>query len=181
MLNVCVIVYLDDIPIYSDNIDIHKTHVREVLRRLRENASMPVLINVNNNNNNNNHLPGPPGGNCRSCSVPALFSPRHAVSHQAFRIYNIKPHQKVQHAALANRVVGANQLNSLPSHSHVRTHTHTFALTLTRSHSHSITFAFTNSIHSRTHNIHLHVHMCSAHICTFSCVQVFAYVNMARI
>ena len=89
-------------------------------------------INNNNNNNyyNHHHLPGPPGSNCRSCSVPALFSPRHAVSHQAFRIYNIKPHQKVQHTVLANRVVGANQLNSPPSHSHIRTHT------LSHSHSH---------------------------------------------
>ena len=87
--------------------------------------------NNNNYNYNHHHLPDPPGGNCRSCSVPASFSPRHAVSHQAFRIYNIKPHQKVQHAALANRVVGANQLNSPPSHSHIRTHT--------LSHSHSQT------------------------------------------
>src|ERR1700720_2417257 len=37
MLDVCVIVYLDDILIYSDNMDIHKTHVREVLKQLREN------------------------------------------------------------------------------------------------------------------------------------------------
>src|ERR1700720_2690719 len=37
MLHVCVVVYLDDILIYSDNIDIHKTHVGEVLRRLQEN------------------------------------------------------------------------------------------------------------------------------------------------
>src|SRR6202041_3886050 len=38
MLDVCVVVYLDDILIYSDNMDIHKTHVREVLKRLRENG-----------------------------------------------------------------------------------------------------------------------------------------------
>ena len=38
MLNVCVIVYLDHIFIYSDNIDTHKTHVQEVLKRLRENG-----------------------------------------------------------------------------------------------------------------------------------------------
>src|SRR6202043_3056379 len=36
MLDVCVIVYLDDILIYSDNIADHKKHVREVLRRLRK-------------------------------------------------------------------------------------------------------------------------------------------------
>src|SRR6202030_3164005 len=29
MLDVCVVVYLDDILIYSDNMDIHKTNVRE--------------------------------------------------------------------------------------------------------------------------------------------------------
>lgn len=35
--DVCVVVYLDDILIYSDNPDEHLKHVREVLRRLREN------------------------------------------------------------------------------------------------------------------------------------------------
>src|ERR1700722_3473527 len=30
--------YLDDILIYSDNMNIHKPHVREVLKRLRENG-----------------------------------------------------------------------------------------------------------------------------------------------
>ena len=38
MLDVCVIVYLDDILIYSDNPELHRKHVREVLRRLRENG-----------------------------------------------------------------------------------------------------------------------------------------------
>jgi len=37
LLDVCVVVYLDDILIYSDNPDEHKNHVREVLRRLRDN------------------------------------------------------------------------------------------------------------------------------------------------
>src|ERR1700722_19541014 len=36
MVDICVIIYLDDILVYSDNIDQHRTHVREVLRRLRE-------------------------------------------------------------------------------------------------------------------------------------------------
>jgi hypothetical protein len=37
LLDVNVVVYLDDILIYSDNMADHKKHVREVLRRLREN------------------------------------------------------------------------------------------------------------------------------------------------
>jgi hypothetical protein len=36
MLDVCVIVYLDDVLVYSDNPDMHKQHVKEVLRRLRQ-------------------------------------------------------------------------------------------------------------------------------------------------
>src|SRR5882724_1267727 len=35
MIDVIVIIYLDDILIYSDNISEHKAHVKEVLRRLR--------------------------------------------------------------------------------------------------------------------------------------------------
>ena len=35
LLDICVVVYLDDILIYSDNSDVHTSHVREVLRRLR--------------------------------------------------------------------------------------------------------------------------------------------------
>src|SRR5882724_6436283 len=38
MIDIIVIIYLDDILIYSDNISEHKLHVREVLRRLRANA-----------------------------------------------------------------------------------------------------------------------------------------------
>ena len=38
MLLVCVIVYLDDILIYSDNLELHCKHVQEVLRCLRENG-----------------------------------------------------------------------------------------------------------------------------------------------
>ena len=38
MLDICVVVYLDDILIYSDNLDIHKSHVKEVLKRLRDNG-----------------------------------------------------------------------------------------------------------------------------------------------
>ena len=36
MIDVSVIVYLDDILIYSDDKAQHKAHVREVLRRLRK-------------------------------------------------------------------------------------------------------------------------------------------------
>src|ERR1700759_446338 len=38
MLDVCVVVYLDDILIYSDNMNNHQEHVKEVLRRLRKNG-----------------------------------------------------------------------------------------------------------------------------------------------
>ena len=38
MVDVCVIIYLDDILVYSDNIDQHWTHVHEVLHRLHENG-----------------------------------------------------------------------------------------------------------------------------------------------
>src|ERR1700720_3511067 len=38
MVDVCVIIYLHDILVYSDNIDQHRTHVHEVLRWLRENG-----------------------------------------------------------------------------------------------------------------------------------------------
>jgi len=37
LLDISVVIYLDDILIYSDNMDDHKKHVKEVLRRLREN------------------------------------------------------------------------------------------------------------------------------------------------
>ena len=38
LLDVCVVVYLDNILIYSNNMNIHKTHEREVLRQLRING-----------------------------------------------------------------------------------------------------------------------------------------------
>src|ERR1700722_6170847 len=38
MVDVCVIIYLDDILVYSDNIDLHCTQVREVLHRLHQNG-----------------------------------------------------------------------------------------------------------------------------------------------
>jgi len=34
LLDICVVVYLDDILVYSDNLDSHKNHVMEVLKRL---------------------------------------------------------------------------------------------------------------------------------------------------
>jgi hypothetical protein len=36
LLDVCVIIYLDDILIYSDDMSQHKKHIKEVLRRLRQ-------------------------------------------------------------------------------------------------------------------------------------------------
>ena len=38
MIDVNVIVYLDDILVYSDDLTEHKCHVQEVLRRLRTNG-----------------------------------------------------------------------------------------------------------------------------------------------
>ena len=38
MLDVCVVVYLDDILIYSDNKEDHQKHVREVLRCLQKHS-----------------------------------------------------------------------------------------------------------------------------------------------
>ena len=38
MLDICVVVYLDDIFIDSDDLDIHKVHVKEVLKRFQENG-----------------------------------------------------------------------------------------------------------------------------------------------
>ena len=43
LLNVSVIIYLDDILIYSNNPADHKKHVREVLRRLHENGLYACL------------------------------------------------------------------------------------------------------------------------------------------
>ena len=43
LLDVCVVVYLDDILIYSENPDEHATHVHEVLRRLRANSLFAKL------------------------------------------------------------------------------------------------------------------------------------------
>jgi len=36
MLNVCIVVYLNDILVYSDNMEDHTKHIREVLQRLHQ-------------------------------------------------------------------------------------------------------------------------------------------------
>jgi len=36
LLDVCIVVYLDDILIYSDDITQHQSHIKEVLKRLRK-------------------------------------------------------------------------------------------------------------------------------------------------
>ena len=38
LIGVCVIIYLDDILIFSDSKEQHVEHVREVLKRLAENC-----------------------------------------------------------------------------------------------------------------------------------------------
>jgi len=43
LLDVCVVVYLDDILIYSENPDEHLKHVREILCRLRANSLFAKL------------------------------------------------------------------------------------------------------------------------------------------
>jgi len=43
ILDVFVVVYLDDILIYSDNLTEHKRHVKEVLRRLRKHGLFASL------------------------------------------------------------------------------------------------------------------------------------------
>ena len=36
LLDVCVVVYLDDILIYSDDLDRHRTQVKDILGRLQQ-------------------------------------------------------------------------------------------------------------------------------------------------
>ena len=36
LLDMCIVVYLDNILIYSDNIAQHQSHVKEILKRLRK-------------------------------------------------------------------------------------------------------------------------------------------------
>jgi len=38
LLDICVVVYLDDILVYYDDLENHKNHVKEVLRRLQDNS-----------------------------------------------------------------------------------------------------------------------------------------------
>jgi hypothetical protein len=59
------------------------------------------------------------------------LSPHHTVSPLGNLHIQCQPHQKVQHVALANHVVGANQLNPPPSHSLTLALTHTCIRTCT--------------------------------------------------
>jgi len=43
LLDVYIVVYMDDILIYSTNLKEHKSYVKEVLRRLRENKLYALL------------------------------------------------------------------------------------------------------------------------------------------
>jgi len=43
LLDVYIVVYMDDILIYSNNLKEHKSYVKEVLRRLRENKLYALL------------------------------------------------------------------------------------------------------------------------------------------
>ena len=38
MLNICIVIYLDNILIYLDNLDTHREYIREVLKRLWDNG-----------------------------------------------------------------------------------------------------------------------------------------------
>src|SRR5579862_8877720 len=46
MLDICVIVYLDDILVFSKNDEDHEKHVRQVLQRLRENKLCYPPLNL---------------------------------------------------------------------------------------------------------------------------------------
>src|ERR1700676_2949320 len=65
--------------------------------------------------------------------------------HQAIYIHNINPHQKVQHMALANHVIGAKRLNPPPSHSHSHTHSCTVTVCITMC-SATCTYTFVHTI-----------------------------------
>jgi len=38
LLDICAVIYLDHILIYSDNLEDHKKHIKEVLKRLQDNG-----------------------------------------------------------------------------------------------------------------------------------------------
>jgi len=46
LLDICMIVYLDNILIYSDNIIDYRKHVKEVLRRLQKKQSIYITSKV---------------------------------------------------------------------------------------------------------------------------------------
>ena len=44
LLDVCIIIYLDDILIYSKDVTQHKEHVKEVLQHLQKNSLFTVVL-----------------------------------------------------------------------------------------------------------------------------------------
>jgi len=46
LLDICVVVYLNDIRIYSDNLEDHKKHIKEVPKRLWDNGLYATLPNA---------------------------------------------------------------------------------------------------------------------------------------
>ena len=44
LLDVCVVVYLDDILVFSENESLHEEHIQEVLQRLRKHSVGGILV-----------------------------------------------------------------------------------------------------------------------------------------
>ena len=90
LLNMCVVIYLDDILIYSDNISEHKKHVKEVLRRLCANnlyASPSKCVFHRQQVEFLGYVLGPQGVQMNKSKVQVIQdwpTPRHLRNVQAF-------------------------------------------------------------------------------------------------